>query len=141
MKKLHSAAEIAKLGLAGLPTTKVAIATRADREGWYFEVKKGLGGTRRVYEIPRHYLEPEAAGSRTSAGQPGKVVGTVVAGTSTVDTELLQLAEEALDEWLRAKALSVDSRRRGAIVALLYDYMAKGADQEAAANMLKVMGE
>jgi len=141
VKKLLSAAEIAKLGLPDLPTTKVAIAARAERENWHFEERKGLGGTRRVYELPRHYLEPETAREAGSRAPQGNVAGTIVAGTAKVDVELLQIAEEAFDEWRRARGLSVDAQRRSAIVALLYDYIAKGADRDEVANMLKVVGD
>lgn len=57
MKKLLSASEIAALKLPDLPTTKVAIAARAERERWYSEETTGLGGTRRVYEVPAKYLQ------------------------------------------------------------------------------------
>jgi hypothetical protein len=50
-----SASEIAKLRLPGLPTTKVAIASRAEREGWPKQAATGLGGQRFVYQVPDGY--------------------------------------------------------------------------------------
>jgi len=141
--KLYSASEIAKMRLEGLPTSKVAIISRANNEGWYFEERTGIGGTRRVYEVPARYLghrvveQPDLTGTSM---QPSRVVGVVAAGTSKVDPALLQLAEEAFEEWQQERGLRLDPKRRGAVVAVLYDYLAQGADQADAANMLKVIG-
>ncbi|ANJ73516.1 hypothetical protein A9Y76_14035 [Ralstonia insidiosa] len=142
-EKLYSAAEIAKMRLEGLPTTKGKVIERAASEGWQFEERKGIGGTRRMYEIPARYL-PRSGGAGVAdvteaPRQPAKVVGTVVAGTSKVDPKLLQLAEEALEEWQRERGLRLDAQRRYAVVAVLYDYLARGADQADAADMLRVI--
>lgn len=59
-KTLLSAAEIASLRLPGLPTTKANVIVRAEKEGWYFEETTGLGGKRRVYELPDRYREGSA---------------------------------------------------------------------------------
>lgn len=59
MKNLYSATEIAKMKLKGLPNTRANISIRAQKEGWYCEERTGLGGGRRVYEIPAHYLGEE----------------------------------------------------------------------------------
>lgn len=58
-KKLYSATEIAKMRLPGFPISRDNVRARAEREGWYCEERKGLGGGRRVYEIPAHYLGEE----------------------------------------------------------------------------------
>lgn len=56
-KALLSAAEIARLRLPGLPSTKANVISRAEKEDWYFEEMTGLGGKRRVYELPARYQE------------------------------------------------------------------------------------
>ena len=55
-KNLVSASEIAQMGLPSLPTSRDNIRARADREGWYFEERRGQGGIKRVYAIPEQYL-------------------------------------------------------------------------------------
>ena len=143
MKKLLSASEIATMKLPGLPTSKGAIIAKADREKWHFEEKTGIGGTRRVYEVPARYLA-EVEGqdglgshhSTTSQAPDNKVAGTIVAGTSQVDLEMLQMVETVLDEVLEARGLRIKSERRGAVVAFLYDYAVKGGTKE---GMLKAL--
>ena len=56
MKILFTAAEIARMRLPGLPMTKSSILSRAAREGWRYEEQYGIGGIRRVFEIPDRYL-------------------------------------------------------------------------------------
>lgn len=51
-----SAAEIAKLRLPGLPTTKANVLARAQREGWEYEEVTGLGGLRKLFEVPEIYF-------------------------------------------------------------------------------------
>ncbi|MCW3478808.1 DNA-binding protein [Neisseriaceae bacterium JH1-16] len=150
MKKLLSSSEIAELKLPGLPTTKVAIASRAEREGWHCEERTGLGGTRRVYEIPARYLPSEQTqesaattaqvDSATGQGQGGNVTGPIVAGSSQVNLEMLQLVETTLEEWLQEKGLRLKPERRGAVLAVLYDYVVnKHASNEDIQRLLKVL--
>lgn len=134
-KKLFSAAEIAGMKLTGLPTSKGKVIERAASEGWYFEERKGIGGTRRVYEIPARYL-PQTEGEEVASGTVDKVIGTIVAGTSQVDLDTLQLVETVLDEVLQARGLRIKPERRGAVVAFLYDYAVKGGTKE---GMLKAL--
>ncbi len=44
------------MALQGLPKTKANVIARAEREGWYFEERRGQGGIKRVYAIPEQYL-------------------------------------------------------------------------------------
>lgn len=60
MNKKYTAAEIANMRLPGLPTTKANVLARANSEGWTYEEQKGVGGTRRLYEIPLRYLADKA---------------------------------------------------------------------------------
>lgn len=56
MKKMYSVAEIIELNLPALPKSKPAITTKARNEGWKYAEETGLGGVRRLYEIPARYL-------------------------------------------------------------------------------------
>lgn len=63
MEELLSAQEIAEKRLPGVPTTKAAVHAMAKREAWYFEERTGVGGTRRVYQIPARYLPAKSKGA------------------------------------------------------------------------------
>ena len=52
LKTHYSASELELMGLQGLPKSRVAIRTRAEREAWPFIESKGLGGTRREFQPP-----------------------------------------------------------------------------------------
>ena len=56
MKKMYSAVDIAGMRIPNLPKTATNIRQRADKEGWAFTEETGLGGVRRLYEIPARYL-------------------------------------------------------------------------------------
>lgn len=136
MRKLLSAREIAALKLPDLPTTKLAIATRAEREGWYSEERTGLGGKRRVYELPRRYL---GEGMGTAAPPKESKPSGVVEGRAQVDVEMLRVATQALEEWLQEKGLGLPPDRKAAVVAVLYDYLAKGANRDEMLLMIRAM--
>ncbi|MBX9267691.1 hypothetical protein [Chromobacterium violaceum] len=135
MRNLYSASEIAAMHLPGLPKSKPALIARAQSEGWYFEERKGLGGTRRVYEIPTRYL---GEGDTLSAGAV-TLAGTIVAGSSDIDLSKLQMVETVLDEALRARGLEIAPERRGAVVAFLYDYAMKGGNQDGILMAIKAL--
>lgn len=86
MKKLFSAAEIAGMELQGLPKTKANVIARAEKEGWYFEERTGLGGKKRVYAIPGQYMPtPQGLGERLEqvvSLYPDRVNAAEVAGVS-----------------------------------------------------------
>lgn len=53
MLKVHySASELEAMRLPGFPTSRVAIRTRAERESWPYVETKGIGGTKRLYDLP-----------------------------------------------------------------------------------------
>jgi hypothetical protein len=138
-KKLHSASEIALMKLPGLPHTKSSLITRAKREGWHYEEATGVGGTKRLYEIPQRYL------ANTSYAEPmvAKVAGIIAAGSSKVDPALLEIAMRALTEWEAERHIQVDPERRPAVIAILYDYLQDaeaGAGAEAMAVVLRALG-
>ena len=134
MKNLYSATEIAGMKLKGLPKTKANIIIRAQKEGWYFELRTGRGGESRVYEVPAHYLggteEKEAEQLIRPQETAKPAVAGAVAGGQQVDLVTLQKVETLLEEVLQAKEVRLLPDRRGALVAFLYDYASKGAGVE-----------
>lgn len=139
--QMYSAAEIAAMRLEGLPTTKASVIDRATREQWLFEERKGLGGTRRVYEIPARYL-PGAAPGGEGVAEPkrnGTVIGTVAAGSSKVNPVLLDLAIRALTEWEQERHFKVADDRRSAVIAILYDYLQEDGE-DAMDVVLRALG-
>ena len=135
MKNLYSATEIAGMKLKGLPKTKANIIIRAQKEGWYFELRTGRGGESRVYEVPAHYLggteEKEAEQQPIRPQETAKpAVAGAIAGGQQVDLATLQQVEAVLEEVLQAKGVRLLPDRRGAVVAFLYDYASKGAGVE-----------
>ncbi|VVD84211.1 hypothetical protein PNO31109_01263 [Pandoraea nosoerga] len=132
------------MALPDLPTTKANVIARAEKERWYFEERKGLGGTRRVYEIPARYLG-QADASAPAPDKPvvpkarGEVVGTITPGGPKVDLEKLQFVDRVLEEWLQERGLRLKPERRAAVLSVLYDYMTnKGATSEEVQRLLKI---
>ncbi|MCD5362761.1 MULTISPECIES: DNA-binding protein [Chromobacterium] len=149
MKKLLSASEIGAMRLPGLPTSKQAVIARAAAEGWYYEEKKGIGGTRRVYEVPAQYLSAVEVAvplsteltptGQIEAAQEEKVAGTIMPGGRSVDLETIKFVDAVLEEWLQKKGLRLKPERRAGILAVLCDYLAKGATEKDLQEMLKVL--
>lgn len=161
MKKLHTAAEIAAMNIPGLPSTKPGILNRAEKEKWHYETKIGLGGVRKMFEIPVYYLPgykpyanapvvtaPKANTPTTdaiieSAGHApesakGEVIGAISNGAK-IDPAVLEQVVATLDRWLLAKGLTLAPDKYAALVAVLYDYIAKGANSEDLARFLKAV--
>ncbi|WP_410499669.1 DNA-binding protein [Chitinibacter sp. S2-10] len=42
--------------IPGLPASRQNVSVRAEREGWYSEERIGIGGRKKVYEVPERYL-------------------------------------------------------------------------------------
>jgi hypothetical protein len=142
-RELYSAADIAAMHLPGLPTTKSNVIARAEKEEWYSEERTGVGGTRRVYEIPVKYLPGEEISKPTqskSASLPGsKIAGTIAAG-GKVDPELLQLVVQTLEDWAKERRVEIPSDRKAALIAVLYDYASKGANLHEMTRLLQAVG-
>lgn len=144
MRKLYTASEIANLRLPHLPTTKVGVRTFAAREKWRYEERTGVGGTRRVYEVPDHYFPGGEPAVQAAHEQPrgAKVIGTVVAGSAKIDPALLDIAVRALKEWEEARHIKVADDRRSAIVAVLYNHLmeAEGEGEDTMSVVLRELG-
>lgn len=154
MKEWLSASEIAKLGLPGLPSTKVAIASRAEREGWPVQAAKGLGGQRRVYQIPDTYLVSSKDGSNagTQVYDPtGGSGGMLLAAADYVakarkqgevsDAELIREIVLGVERWLEKNDAHPDAERKAALISLLFRYFqTDGAlDEEKMDQLLKAV--
>lgn len=60
MKTFYSSAELAAMKLAGLPSSKPGIKSRAEKEGWKSQVvaaKGGRGGVKTEYQPPKKVLD------------------------------------------------------------------------------------
>lgn len=124
--------------LPGMPQSKVAVSAKAKREGWFFEEHTGLGGTRRMFELPARYRAITDM-LKTSYEAPGRVVGTIGGGPGKADPDLLAVAVTALEEYAAECGEVIPPERKGAIIAVLYNYLVKGADNDEVRNMLRVM--
>lgn len=103
MKILFTAAEIARMRLPGLPTTKSSILSRAAREGWRYEEQYGIGGIRRVFEIPDRYL------------------------VAALDAGMLAEAAQVLEKWDLDERVGLSADEKGRLIALCYKMLADGA--------------
>lgn len=146
-KKLHTAAEIAQMRLPGLPTTKANVILRAEKEQWHFEEGRGVGGARRLYEIPTKYLpvgDWNQVGAddatRGTSMAPPRLLRTIAAGSKDVDTKILADVVEALEAWAKARGVEIPAERKAALIAVLYDYVSKGADAERVNQFLQALG-
>ncbi|MDO8180192.1 MAG: hypothetical protein Q7T62_18245 [Undibacterium sp.] len=149
MKKLYSATEILGMNLPGLPKSKPAFLAKAEKEKWFYETKVGLGGIRKMFQIPAYYqpgykpypdepaqVEPVR---RDVAASMAPVTGAIMSGT-IVDAKQLALAIRALDEYLQENGLEIkEPEVRAEILAILYKYQQKDATREDIQELLRVM--
>lgn len=197
VKKLLSANEIAALQLPNMPTTKVGIRAVAERENWYFEEKKGLGGTRRLYEIPTRYLAdkamlnvrhatnaatevalqygpisktlllemqeaafnenldanqlmerfkdrlPQPADEQNQVAPkgdiaPANVIATIAGGVK-VDPAIMARIIRTMDEIVVEQGREWVPERKAAFIAVLYDYIVKGADEDDVKTLIRAI--
>lgn len=151
MDKLYSAAEIVAMNLPGLPTTKKAILTRAEKEEWYSETRIGLGGVRKVFKIPALYqpgytppnhnakssaeLRQEAINERASkvAAEAAETLG------DQVDPERLALAIQYVDSFLLERGIAVPPKRRSEIIVIIYHYLKGNSGESEVKTLLKLV--
>lgn len=94
-----SAAQIADLRLAGMPTTKVGVIDRARREGWIAHPRSGRGGGF-VYDVSEFHREArDAWAERVSAGMLAEVEKS--GPPALIDQGTAQLAD-----WQREPAIA-----------------------------------
>ena len=113
------------------------MAARAEKEGWYSEGRTGLGGMRRVYEIPAQYLQNSApeSGSNVDTGLLDaqlegmrKQMAEMGRTTQLDDMELLEAVIRGVERWIARNDLPPDPDKKAALVTLLYSYF-KGVGQ------------
>lgn len=143
MKKLYTAAEIAQMRLSGLPTTKSSILARASKEGWYYEEQYGIGGVRKVFEIPDRYLlsdrriKPGVMSARQDLEK--YLIGDAEVQDErsvNLDESKLAMAARIVEEWIEAEKLILTHKRKGRLIALLYKIVSRNADPE---DLLKLL--
>lgn len=95
--------------------------------------------------VRSHYVEQEDGSKKFIGTQnipreqttQSKVAGTIAAGSADVDERKLALAAKVLEEWAAEKHLQVKPERKGAIIAVLYKVLMKGADIEDVERLLR----
>lgn len=120
LKAYYSASELESLRLPGLPTSRVAIRSRAEKESWSFVESKGLGGTKRLYELPTEL--------RTALAMRVAVDAPLSASTAVASTVM----HAGLTDRQRCAA----SARKGVLAALDRLTSASGISREAAMTTL-----
>jgi hypothetical protein len=172
--------------LPGLPTTKANVIARAEKEGWFYEEAKGVGGTRRLYQVPEQYLptpavsdqqrkaelhemsgglyracdggwsDPAQARELSRPGLEGAFEGVeelrepydkstqapaahAIAAGRSADAALLAVAIRAFEEFAAPRQLEISPERKASIIAVLYDYLAKGARDSDVETFLKAV--
>lgn len=126
-KKMYSASEIAAMGLPGMPTSRDNVRIRAEKEHWPAEEQKGVGGTRKVYEIPAHYLDSQTqVVSEDGAAAPAKAAkgsgNVVVLDSARKQQERMLEIGRAVDQWLLESNLVMDLDKKYTLIDLLYKY-------------------
>lgn len=151
-EKLYTAAEIAAMKLSGLPTTKPSLLARAEKEEWYFEKKRGLGGMRKVFRIPALYL-PEYVASSTeglSLYEPQQQGVTVQARRFAdktiesfpelnIDHRLLAQAIEIVETHLRVNKKHFSPERKSEVVVVVYNFLNGNRGKAALEELLKLV--
>lgn len=129
--KKYSATELVELGLNCLPTTVENTLKKAKREGWaYVEVPSaGRFGLKRLYEVPDYVLDEIKHLTKVTHALKGDVL-PVITPNSKVDPVILEKVVKTLNFWLQSKNLTLEPDRYAALVSVLYDYIAKGANQD-----------
>lgn len=121
-----SSADIAKLGLPDLPATKVAIAAKAIREQWPVKQSSGLGGQRRLFQIPDEYLpsdQRQDSGGKELAQSAVSRAAQVRQEGGLGDDDLLRAVIVAVERWTKKNdAASDNPERKAALIALLFRY-------------------
>lgn len=152
-EELYTAAEIAAMKLSGLPKTKPSLLARAEKEEWYFEKKRGLGGMRKVFKIPALYLpEYVASNAEESLALRGpeqhrtisharQVANQAIASFPelNIDAKLLAQAIAIVDARLEANKKRLSSERKSEIVVVVYNFLNGNRSKVALEELLKLV--
>lgn len=149
--KLYTAAEISAMKLPGLPTTKPSLLARAEKEDWYFEVRLGLGGRRKVFKIPELYLPgfvPPGTDNPTmrerqeafiEQGAERIASNAVNAMGEQVDPERLALAITYVDTYLLDHKIHLSTNRRSEIIVVVYNFLKGNTGQMEVNNLIRLV--
>lgn len=143
VKTHYSATELTAISIPGLPTSKVGLIAKAERECWTFVEKKGKGGTRREYVPPADVM----AAIKVKAAE--SVAATMPAPSLPIRREdqlpLIETEGQALKADARKgvlQALELLMQRSGypmkKAAAVLLDMARVGAANEQLVGMLKM---
>ena len=147
MKILFTAAEIARMRLPGLPTTKSSILSRAAKEGWRYEEQYGIGGIRKVFEIPEHYLvlaHGETAGSaayQNAEHYRVKRTGAENDISGSVNTAKLTAAAQVVEKWDSEEKIGMSPDKKSAIIAIFYKILMDGCETADLSHLLKELSD
>ena len=147
MKILFTAAEIARMRLPGLPTTKSSILSRAAKEGWRYEEQYGIGGIRKVFEIPEHYLvlaHGETAGIaayQNAEHYRVKRTGAENDISGSVNTAKLTAAAQVVEKWDSEEKIGMSPDKKSAIIAIFYKIRMDGCDRAEFSYLLKELSD
>jgi hypothetical protein len=138
VKEWLSASEIAKLKLPGLPSTKVAIATRAEREKWPTKGATGLGGQRFVYQVPDAYFQTSdgkvvVIEAKDRVYDPTLSSGDMLLAAAEyvnearkqgamTDADLIREVVLGVERWLERNDAHPDAEKKAALISLLFRY-------------------
>lgn len=140
-QKLYTAAEIAKMQLPGLPTTKPPILARAEKEKWHFETRIGLGGVRKMFLIPAHYLPGYKLPEHVPKVNEADRIAAKAAETfgSKIDPVRLSQAIRFLDAFLLEQNKQLSPERKSEVIIVLYNYLKSNDGKEEVAQLLKLV--
>ena len=147
MKILYTAAEIARMRLPGLPTTKSSILSRAAKEGWRYEEQYGIGGIRKVFEIPEHYLvlaHGETAGIaayQNAEHYRVKRTGAENDISGSVNTAKLTAAAQVVEKWDSEEKIGMSPDKKSAIIAIFYKILMDGCETADLSHLLKELSD
>lgn len=147
MKILFTAAEIARMRLPGLPTTKSSILSRAAKEGWRYEEQYGIGGIRKVFEIPEHYLvlaHGETAGIaayQNAEHYRVKRTGAENDISGSVNTAKLAAAAQVVEKWDSEEKIGMSPDKKSAIIAIFYKILMDGCETADLSHLLKELSD
>ena len=147
MKILFTAAEIARMRLPGLPTTKSSILSRAAKEGWRYEEQYGIGGIRKVFEIPEHYLvlaHGETAGIaayQNAEHYRVKRTGAENDISGSVNTAKLTAAAQVVEKWDSEEKIGMSPDKKSAIIAIFYKILMDGCETADLSQLLKELSD
>ena len=147
MKILFTAAEIARMRLPGLPTTKSSILSRAAKEGWRYEEQYGIGGIRKVFEIPEHYLvlaHGETAGIaayQNAEHYRVKRTGAENDISGSVNTAKLTAAAQVVEKWDSEEKIGMSPDKKSAIIAIFDKILRGGCETADLSHLLKELSD